>query len=248
MGTKDVCHYRENYLASLYLILSLVFQLFLNLMWSFWFTPIENTILTWNLLILLLSMLLVDLIICLLSCIWNLCMLTLLSWICMVRTMHSPIIRGRCFLRTIGAITDAEQGNVKFNIPHKKCMKHFPRKKEGKNNFPHGMLHLLKTWGIESSYIITNKELYGRQPGCFSIFLVFCSFLVCVFILFLDFVFIKVLSLSHLDLKDDLVLRVVVIYAVLFTRKIIEKFNYFIKDFNKDDLVKNWVISVGKVL
>jgi hypothetical protein len=58
---------------------------------------------------------------------------------------HSPIILGRCFLRTIGAITDAEQGNVKFNIPHKKCMEHFPRKKEGKNNFPHGMLHLLKT-------------------------------------------------------------------------------------------------------
>ena len=37
------------------------------------------------------------------------------------------IILGRPFLRTIGAIID---GNVKFQFPHKKCMEHFPRKRD----------------------------------------------------------------------------------------------------------------------
>jgi hypothetical protein len=42
----------------------------------------------------------------------------------------SPIILGRPFLRTIGAIIDSKERNVKFQFPHKKCMEHFPRKKE----------------------------------------------------------------------------------------------------------------------
>lgn len=42
----------------------------------------------------------------------------------------SPIILGRPFLRTTGAIIDSKEGNVKFQFPHKKCMEHFPRKKE----------------------------------------------------------------------------------------------------------------------
>ena len=41
----------------------------------------------------------------------------------------SPIILGRPFLRTAGAIIDAKEGNVKFQFPHKKCMEHFPRMK-----------------------------------------------------------------------------------------------------------------------
>ena len=42
----------------------------------------------------------------------------------------SPIILGRPFLRTTGAVVDSKEGNVKFQFPHKKCMEHFPRKKE----------------------------------------------------------------------------------------------------------------------
>jgi hypothetical protein len=52
---------------------------------------------------------------------------------------HSPIILGRPFLQTTGAISDAKEGNVKFQFPHKKCMEHFPRKKEGPKNCPPGM-------------------------------------------------------------------------------------------------------------
>jgi hypothetical protein len=33
------------------------------------------------------------------------------------------------FLRTIGAVVDSKEGNVKFQFSHKKCMEHFPRKK-----------------------------------------------------------------------------------------------------------------------
>jgi hypothetical protein len=41
----------------------------------------------------------------------------------------SPIILGRPFLRTTGAVIDSKEGNVKFQFPHKKCMKNFPRKR-----------------------------------------------------------------------------------------------------------------------
>ena len=40
-----------------------------------------------------------------------------------------PIILGRPFLRTIGAIFDMKEGNIKFQFPLKKGMEHFPRKK-----------------------------------------------------------------------------------------------------------------------
>lgn len=53
----------------------------------------------------------------------------------------SPIILGRPFLRTTGAIIDSKEGNVKFQFPHKKCMEHFPRKKEvvNKVKLPHDL-------------------------------------------------------------------------------------------------------------
>jgi hypothetical protein len=41
----------------------------------------------------------------------------------------SPIILGIPFLRTIGAVIDSKEGNVKFQFPHKKCMQNFPWKK-----------------------------------------------------------------------------------------------------------------------
>lgn len=50
----------------------------------------------------------------------------------------SPIILGRPFLRTTGAIIDSKEGNVKFQFPHKKSMEHFPRKRGTlKNKLPH---------------------------------------------------------------------------------------------------------------
>ena len=40
-----------------------------------------------------------------------------------------PIILGRPFLKTIGAIIDMKEGNIRFQFPLKKGMEHFPRKK-----------------------------------------------------------------------------------------------------------------------
>ena len=40
-----------------------------------------------------------------------------------------PIILGRPFLRTVGAIIDMKEGNIKFQFPLNKGMEHFPRKK-----------------------------------------------------------------------------------------------------------------------
>ena len=43
---------------------------------------------------------------------------------------HScPIILGRPFLRTVGAIIDMKEGNIRFQFPLKNGMEHFPRKK-----------------------------------------------------------------------------------------------------------------------
>ena len=38
------------------------------------------------------------------------------------------IILGRPFLRTVGAVIDMKEGNIKFQFPLKKGMEHFPRK------------------------------------------------------------------------------------------------------------------------
>ena len=40
-----------------------------------------------------------------------------------------PIILGRRFLRTIGAIIYMKEANIRFQFPLSKGMKHFPRKK-----------------------------------------------------------------------------------------------------------------------
>jgi len=40
-----------------------------------------------------------------------------------------PIVLGRPFLRTVGAIIDMKEGNIKYQFPLKKGMEHFPRKK-----------------------------------------------------------------------------------------------------------------------
>ena len=41
----------------------------------------------------------------------------------------SPIILGRPFLRTIGAIIDMKERNIRFQFPLRKGMEHFPRNK-----------------------------------------------------------------------------------------------------------------------
>ena len=40
-----------------------------------------------------------------------------------------PIILGRPFLHTVGAIIDVKEWNIRFQFPRKKGMEHFPRKK-----------------------------------------------------------------------------------------------------------------------
>ena len=40
-----------------------------------------------------------------------------------------PIILGTPFLRTVGAIIDIKDGNIRFKFPLKNGMEHFPRKK-----------------------------------------------------------------------------------------------------------------------
>ena len=40
-----------------------------------------------------------------------------------------PIILGSPFLRSIGAIIDMKEGNIRFQFPLRKGMKHFPRNK-----------------------------------------------------------------------------------------------------------------------
>ena len=40
-----------------------------------------------------------------------------------------PMILGRPFLHTVGAVIDMKEGNIKFQFPLKKGMEHFPRKK-----------------------------------------------------------------------------------------------------------------------
>ena len=43
--------------------------------------------------------------------------------------LSCPIIVGRPFLRTIGAIIDMKEGNIRFQFPLRKDMAHFPIKK-----------------------------------------------------------------------------------------------------------------------
>jgi hypothetical protein len=60
--------------------------------------------------------------------------------------ISSPIILRRLFLRTTCAIIDSEEGKVKFQFPHKKCMENFPRKKVNvqKYKYPHDTFPSLK--------------------------------------------------------------------------------------------------------
>jgi hypothetical protein len=41
-----------------------------------------------------------------------------------------PIILGRPFLRTVGAIINMKEGTIRYQFPLKKGMEHFPRKRK----------------------------------------------------------------------------------------------------------------------
>jgi hypothetical protein len=41
-----------------------------------------------------------------------------------------PIILGRLFLRTVGAIIDMKEGTIKYQFSLKKGMEHFPRRRK----------------------------------------------------------------------------------------------------------------------
>jgi hypothetical protein len=41
-----------------------------------------------------------------------------------------PIILGRPFLRTVGAIIDMKEGTIRYQFPLKKGMEYFPRKRK----------------------------------------------------------------------------------------------------------------------
>ena len=41
--------------------------------------------------------------------------------------LSCPIVLGRLFLRTISAVIDMKEGNIKFQFPLRKRMEHFPK-------------------------------------------------------------------------------------------------------------------------
>ena len=58
-----------------------------------------------------------------------------------------PIILGRPFLRTVGAAIDMRDGIIKYQFPLKKCMEHFPRKRN-KSSFD----SIIRTnYGVDAS-------------------------------------------------------------------------------------------------
>jgi len=59
-----------------------------------------------------------------------------------------PIILGRPFLRTIGAIIDMKEGNIRFQFPLRKGMEHFPRKKI---KLPYESI-MRATYGLHTKY------------------------------------------------------------------------------------------------
>ena len=57
-----------------------------------------------------------------------------------------PIILGRPFLRTIGAIIDMKEGNIRFQFLLRKGMEHFPR---NKIKFPYESI-IWATYGLHA--------------------------------------------------------------------------------------------------
>ena len=58
-----------------------------------------------------------------------------------------PIVLGRPFLRTVGAIIDMKEGNIRYQFPLKKGMEHFPRKRM---KLPFDSI-VLSNYGVDAS-------------------------------------------------------------------------------------------------
>src|SRR4051812_35503536 len=85
-----------------------------------------------------------------------------------------PIILGCPFLRTVGAVIDMKEGNIKFQFPLKKGMEHFPRKniKLPFESVTRASYFLEKTWSSALSLANGSKEaLSGGSPQRIQVFL-----------------------------------------------------------------------------
>jgi hypothetical protein len=89
----------------------------------------------------------------------------------------SPIILGRPFLRTTGAIIDSKEGNVKLSF-HTKSVWNTSQGRGTRRSTSSLMSFTLLNYQVSKpSYMAINKVLYGRQPGCF------CFDFLCVLLL-----------------------------------------------------------------
>ena len=68
-----------------------------------------------------------------------------------------PIILGRPFLRTIGAIIDMKEGHIRFQFPLRKGMEHFPRNKV---KLPYESI-MRATYGLHTKMIIPRSMFYA---------------------------------------------------------------------------------------
>ena len=85
-----------------------------------------------------------------------------------------PIILGRPFLCTVGAVIDMKEGNIKFQFPLKKGMEHFPRKK-----IILSLLIKLYLFALCLAQRRKRKHLLGGNPICF--FFCFSGLHVCYY-------------------------------------------------------------------
>jgi hypothetical protein len=89
----------------------------------------------------------------------------------------SPIILGRPFLRTKGAIIDSKEGNVKFQFPYKSVWNTSQGRGTRRNTSSLLSFTHLNYQVSKPSYMAIMKALYGRQPGCFCFDFLYVLFL-----------------------------------------------------------------------
>ena len=86
---------------------------------------------------------------------------------------YCPIVLWRPFLRTVGAIIDMKEGNIRYQFPLKKGMEHFPRKRMKlpfdsiiRRSYDLDASSLGNTWFslFAPSWKTLKKNAYGRQP------------------------------------------------------------------------------------
>src|ERR1041385_2047750 len=96
-----------------------------------------------------------------------------------------PIILGRPFLRTVGAVIDMKEGIIKLQFPLKKGMEHLPRKRLSCLLSPsHGLVIFLKRLDLFALSLANGfkEALSGGSPQRIYDFLFFLLFLVVLMI------------------------------------------------------------------